>query len=151
MKKRQNSIIATAIMLIGLAPAVFGQYDDDYMAAPPMGEDFYIEDSTSTDGSWSDDTITTGYQTYTIKKGDTLGSISKKFFGTTTKWKLIAETNNISNPANIKIGQLLEIPATKLERGQGTFHIRRGSRLPVGKGAADALYRHRGHRSREHR
>ncbi len=121
MKKRQKSIIATAIMLIGLAPAVFAQYDDGYMAAPPLGEDFYIEDSTSNDGSWSGDSVTTGYQTYTIKKGDTLGSISKKFFGTTTKWKLIAETNNISNPGAIKIGQILEIPATKLERGQGTI------------------------------
>ncbi len=121
MKKRHNSIIATAMMLIALTPAVFGQYDDGYMAAPPMGEDFYLEDSTSTDSSWSGDSVVTGYQTYTIKKGDTLGSISKKFFGTTTKWKLIAETNNISNPAAIKIGQLLEIPATKLERGQGTI------------------------------
>ena len=108
-------------MLIGLAPAVFAQYDDGYMTAPPLGEDFYIEDSTSNDGSWSGDSVTTGYQTYTIKKGDTLGSISKKFFGTTTKWKLIAETNNISNPGAIKIGQVLEIPATKLERGQGTI------------------------------
>ncbi len=108
-------------MLIALAPAVFGQYDNEYMVAPPMEEDFYIEDSTSTDSSWSGGTVTTGYQTYTIKKGDTLGSISKKFFGTTTKWKLIAETNNINNPASIKIGQVLEIPATKLERGQGTI------------------------------
>ena len=121
MLKRQKSIIATAIMLIALAPAVFGQYDNEYMVAPPMEEDFYIEDSTSTDSSWSGGTVTTGYQTYTIKKGDTLGSISKKFFGTTTKWKLIAETNNINNPASIKIGQVLEIPATKLERGQGTI------------------------------
>ena len=121
MKKRHNSIIATAMMLISLAPAVFGQYDDGYMAAPPLNEDFYIEDSSSADNSWSGGTVTTGYQTYTIKKGDTLGSISKKFFGTTTKWKLIAETNNISNPASIKIGQVLEIPATKLEKGQGTL------------------------------
>ena len=121
MLKRQKSIIATAIMLIALAPAVFGQYDNEYMVAPPMEEDFYIEDSTSTDSSWSGGTVTTGYQTYTIKKGDTLGSISKKFFGTTTKWKLIAETNNINNPASIKIGQVLEIPATKLERGQGSI------------------------------
>ncbi len=121
MLKRQKSIIATAIMLIALAPAVFGQYDNEYMVAPPMEEDFCIEDSTSTDSSWSGGTVTTGYQTYTIKKGDTLGSISKKFFGTTTKWKLIAETNNINNPASIKIGQVLEIPATKLERGQGTI------------------------------
>ena len=81
MKKRHNSIIATAMMLIALAPAAFGQYNDEYMAAPPLSEDFYIEDSTSADSNWNGGTVTTGYQTYTIKKGDTLGSISKKFFG----------------------------------------------------------------------
>lgn len=121
MKKRHNSIITVAMMLIAMAPAAFGQYNDEYMAAPPLNEDFYIEDSTSADSNWNGGSVTTGYQTYTIKKGDTLGSISKKFFGTTTKWKLIAETNNISNPGAIKIGQVLEIPATKLERGQGTL------------------------------
>ena len=107
------------MMLIALAPNVFAQYNDGYTAAPPLNEDFYIEDSTSADNNWAGGTITTGYQTYTIKKGDTLGSISKKFFGTTSKWKLIAETNHINNPGSIKIGQVLEIPATQLERGQG--------------------------------
>ncbi len=121
MKKRHNPIIATAMMLIAMAPSVFGQYNDEYTAAPPLSEDFYIEDSSSADSNWVGDSVTTGYQTYTIKKGDTLGSISKKFYGTTTKWKLIAETNNISNPGAIKIGQLLEIPATKLEKGQGSL------------------------------
>ena len=122
MKKKHSIIIATALMLSVVAPSVFAQYSEGYMAAPPLSEDFYIEDSaTSADNSWSGGTVTTGYQTYTIKKGDTLGSISKKFFGTSTKWKLIAETNNISNPASIKIGQIIEIPATKLERGQGSL------------------------------
>ena len=68
------------MMLIALTPAVFGQYDDGYMAAPPMGEDFYLEDSTSTDSSWSGDSVVTGYHTYTIKKGDTLTSIAKKYY-----------------------------------------------------------------------
>lgn len=124
MKKHRNIILASAMMLLALAPASFAQnYGDDYMAAPPLNDGFYIEsnNSMSADSSWSGGSVTTGYQTYTIKKGDTLGSISKKFFGTTTKWKLIAETNNISNPGAIKIGQVLEIPATQLEKGQGTI------------------------------
>lgn len=123
MKKHRNIILASAMMLLALAPASFAQgYEDGYMAAPPLNDGFYIESnsSMSADNSWSGGSVTTGYQTYTIKKGDTLGSISKKFFGTTTKWKLIAETNNISNPGAIKIGQVIEIPATKLERGEGT-------------------------------
>lgn len=123
MKKRHNLIIASAMMLLALAPAAFAQYDEgDYMAAPPLNDGFYIEANSysSADSSWGNGSVTTSYQTYTIKKGDTLGSISKKFYGTTTKWKDIAEVNKISNPATIKIGQVLEIPATNLERGQGT-------------------------------
>ncbi len=51
-------------MLIALAPAAFGQYNDEYMAAPPLSEDFYIEDSTSADSNWNGGTVTTGYHLF---------------------------------------------------------------------------------------
>ena len=44
-------------------------------------------------------------KTYTIKKGDTLGKIAKRFYGNSSKYKIIAEVNNISNPDKIKVGQ----------------------------------------------
>lgn len=44
--------------------------------------------------------------TYTVKKGDTLSGIAKKY-GTT--YKKIAKDNNISNPNFIKVGQKLKI------------------------------------------
>lgn len=52
-----------------------------------------------------------GMQTYTVRKGDTLGAISKKFFGTTKYWKDIAKANGIDNPAGLKVGRTLQIPS----------------------------------------
>jgi LysM repeat protein len=49
-------------------------------------------------------------KTYTIKKGDTLGKIAKRFYGNLSKYKIIAEVNNISNPDKIKVGQRIKIP-----------------------------------------
>ena len=50
-------------------------------------------------------------KTYVVQSGDTLGKISSKLFGTTTKWKKIAEANNITNPKHLKVGMTLKVPA----------------------------------------
>jgi len=47
---------------------------------------------------------------YTVKKGDTLYNISKYFYGDPTKYRIIMEYNNITDPSKIQIGQVLEIP-----------------------------------------
>lgn len=80
------------------------------------GSNFYFEAQPFSDSSRGG---VVGNQTYTIKQGDTLGSISRQFYGTTTKWKEIAENNSISDPAKIKVGQIIRIPSTELERGEG--------------------------------
>src|SRR5690606_28686024 len=49
-------------------------------------------------------------KTYTIKSGDSLGSIAFKQLGATAKWREIAELNNIVNPSKIEAGQLLQLP-----------------------------------------
>lgn len=132
MNKRHHSYLLTGFLLLALASTAFGQYGDyqtpeGYSMAPPEN-DFYIEaqPSVNADSSWvEEDSVSTGYQTYTVKKGDTLGSIARKFFGTTTKWKEIARANGISNAAKIKVGQTLEIPSTNYERGQGVTYRQR--------------------------
>ncbi len=55
----------------------------------------------------------TTLQTYTVAKGDTLSKIAKNFYGNANKWRVIFEANSdqISNPDLIKIGQVLKIPA----------------------------------------
>lgn len=50
---------------------------------------------------------------YTVKTGDTLGSIAKKFYKDPLKYKDIAKANNISNPDLISVGQVLLIPEVK--------------------------------------
>jgi phage tail protein X len=49
---------------------------------------------------------------YVVEPGDTLASISRKFYNTSTRWKEIREANagSIDDPQNLKIGTRLTIP-----------------------------------------
>jgi tetratricopeptide (TPR) repeat protein len=53
-----------------------------------------------------------GGQTYVIRSGDTLASISRKFYKTSAHWKAILDANkkNIEDPEKLKVGQSLFIP-----------------------------------------
>lgn len=50
------------------------------------------------------------YEEYVVMSGDTLGRISQKVYGTTAKWKKIAEFNGITNPNLLRVGMTLRIP-----------------------------------------
>ena len=47
-----------------------------------------------------------------VKAGDSLSSISKQYYGTTTRWKEIAEANKgvLKDPNKLKVGMKLRIP-----------------------------------------
>ena len=49
---------------------------------------------------------------YTVRDGDTLQSIAKKFYGTTKRWKEIYEANKeiVKSPDKIYPGQIIEVP-----------------------------------------
>lgn len=51
----------------------------------------------------------TNYFTYTVKKGDTLWTLSKIFLGSGTKYKEIKKLNNLTKDT-IYVGQILKIP-----------------------------------------
>jgi tetratricopeptide (TPR) repeat protein len=53
-----------------------------------------------------------GARTYVVEEGDTLRSISRKFYKTSSRWKEILEANKkkIDDPDNLKAGQRLTIP-----------------------------------------
>lgn len=53
-----------------------------------------------------------GSHTYTVKDGDTLASISRKFYKTSKRWKEIRDANEkkIDDPDNLKAGVTLTIP-----------------------------------------
>jgi nucleoid-associated protein YgaU len=49
---------------------------------------------------------------YTVKEGDTLGSIAREFLGDGRRWRTIWVANKdiIDNPSNLQIGMQLVIP-----------------------------------------
>lgn len=51
--------------------------------------------------------------TYTVKRGDTLGDISMKVFGTSKRWREIATLNKIKDSDNIEAGMVLKVPAMR--------------------------------------
>ncbi len=53
-----------------------------------------------------------GGQSYVVRQGDTLVSISRKFYKTPARWKTILDANrkNIDDPERLKIGQAITIP-----------------------------------------
>lgn len=48
-------------------------------------------------------------KTHTVKSGDTLWSIAKKYLGDGSKYTQLAKLNNISNPNIIKVGQVIKL------------------------------------------
>jgi LysM repeat protein len=53
-----------------------------------------------------------GERTYTVREGDTLASISRKFYKSPQRWQRILEANknNIRDPKKLTVGQTLVIP-----------------------------------------
>lgn len=49
-------------------------------------------------------------QIYTVKRGDTLGKIARKFYGNAARFPLIVSANRIADPDRLKVGQRLVIP-----------------------------------------
>jgi len=64
---------------------------------------------TTADVRHAAQTVTT---TYTVRPGDSLSSIARKFYGTTSRWNWIYQANRakISNPDSIYAGEHLTIP-----------------------------------------
>lgn len=49
-------------------------------------------------------------RTYTVKRGDTLGSIAARLLGKSSRYKEIAALNGIRDPNRISVGQVLKLP-----------------------------------------
>ena len=52
-------------------------------------------------------------RTYTVRAGDTLSAIAKRFYGSTADWAWLYHVNSsvVKNPDSIYVGQVLKIPA----------------------------------------
>ncbi len=74
---------------------------------------------------------------YTVKSGDSLGAIAKKFYGRASKWRVIAEANGITNPAALKVGSVLTIPDLPDEkRPSASKETKTADAAPAAKEAA---------------
>ena len=51
-------------------------------------------------------------RSYTVQPGDTLASISRKFYKSSARWQRILDANSdiLSKPSDLKPGQMLVIP-----------------------------------------
>ncbi len=136
MKKRHRTYLLALMMLVGINSIASAQnfYEqvepEGYSLAPPYQEQTLYNSnnlpSINADSSWvEEESLPVGYQTYTVRKGDTLGSISKKIFGSSKYWRKIAAANNITDPSRMKVGQLLEIPSTERSQGSGVIYRQR--------------------------
>src|SRR5262245_58064982 len=47
---------------------------------------------------------------YTVKRGDTLGRIARRFYGDATRYPLIVSANRIKDPDRLAVGRRLVIP-----------------------------------------
>ncbi|RWZ54429.1 LysM peptidoglycan-binding domain-containing protein [Halobacillus fulvus] len=66
----------------------------------------------------------TGSSTYTVKAGDTMYSIARRYGMTVTE---LASLNNISNPSLIRVGQVLKVPGT--DQTNKTYTVKAGDTL----------------------
>jgi len=64
------------------------------------------------------------YTRYTVKKGDTLGEISSKVYGTSKAWHRIYEANrdSLKDPNHLKPGQVLRIPPSEQKGKVSSSH-----------------------------
>lgn len=89
----------------GSAPAEGGQTHSKSAPAPKPGspEQAAAEGEKAAKGK---------VRTYVVQSGDTLVSISKKFYQTPSRWKdvLDANQNQLSNPDELKVGQTIILP-----------------------------------------
>lgn len=49
-------------------------------------------------------------RTVTVRRGDTLSSIAAKYLDSASRWKEIADENNLRSPNNLRVGQKLRLP-----------------------------------------
>jgi nucleoid-associated protein YgaU len=71
-----------------------------------------VTDKLGTDKAANEPAGAKASRFYTVRSGDTLVSISRKFYKTRARWKKILDANrkNIDNPERLKVGQTLVIP-----------------------------------------
>ncbi|MDQ3129228.1 MAG: LysM peptidoglycan-binding domain-containing protein [Acidobacteriota bacterium] len=84
----------------------FGVYLNQAISLPRFSE------RGGTPGNYGNSERSAGGRTYVVRRGDTLGKISQRFYGTTRSYMRIYDANRdrMSSPGSVEVGQELIIP-----------------------------------------
>ena len=101
------SMVLGAVAILVIGGLIFNYLRDinNSLTIPPLETE--RESSTETEG---DGNLSRDGREYIVKDGDSLWSIAVEKLGAGEYWTAIAEENNLSNPGDIKKGQILKIP-----------------------------------------
>ncbi len=86
----------------GLAQRTWDRAYDGWPAVRPLVRRFLAGGSPSAPPA--------GNRTYTVKAGDSLFDLARRYYGDGDEWRRIADRNGISNPSSIDAGDVLIIP-----------------------------------------
>jgi len=103
-KKSRNPGMAT------LPPPESQQHDGDMMEVFGDTQHVTIPEPMQATAHTPVQTVSDQPTSYTIRKGDTLWSISRQVYGNGNRWQDIASANNIANPKKLRVGQTLLLP-----------------------------------------
>jgi LysM repeat protein len=115
-----NFPVSTSVGFIPKMPSTTGETASQ--AADTTAANTKSADNTKADTSknavtrakpgLSDTMTASDKETYTVKRGDTLGTISKHFYGDSKEYKRILDANSdsINNANQLEVGQQLQIP-----------------------------------------
>ena len=94
-------------------PVYIAPKEDDSI----QGNRGYISGGPSEAKLSKEEAVSVTFEKYTVKKGDTLQKISKKYFNTTKKWISIYQVNRdiLKSPDSIYPGQVINIPLEPLK------------------------------------
>jgi nucleoid-associated protein YgaU len=90
-------------------------YDDEETAPRASARGRRAFDDRSDSSASEAGSSTSGGRQYKVQRGDTLAKIAKRFYGTTRKYVLIADANDLAPTDRIRVGQELTIPGDEDE------------------------------------
>lgn len=69
-----------------------------------------VQSSDSKSGASDQGAVNSDYEEYVVQSGDTLSSISNKYYGNPNKYDVIIKYNSLKNENDLYVGQKLKIP-----------------------------------------
>lgn len=100
----------TTWLFYGIVNDMYGLGADQYSHRSFLVEIEKFTNQATPDAGWRTDVGSQEY--YVIKSGDTLQSLSKRYYGATDRWRIIADANKgvITNPNSLPAGLRIRIP-----------------------------------------